>query len=195
MMNGDTSLLALHPGRRTGGNLPQSRARFQPGRVLCTAKAAVRRRSRGSLVQCGPLFLLHVALRRCVPLRASSIPTGNIRQQKFLDIWNRSPQMQERALDSGQGSASLLLVFPRQQLHALSGARVFGGKANMLGQGLMRPRTTVPLIQIRRFSPRICTQVRGPERSRLRMGREARIDRTSSPCRVPIPLLRSTSPL
>jgi AdoMet-dependent heme synthase len=67
MMNGDTSLLALHPGRRTGGNLPQSRARFQPGRVLCTAKAAVRRRSRGSLVQCGPLFLLHVF--PCVQVR------------------------------------------------------------------------------------------------------------------------------
>ncbi len=101
------------------------------------------------------------------------LPTGNIRQQKFLDIWNFSPQMNEvrsiKAKDltvcsscSHVSSCSRCpgLAYMEGSMRGPSTAdceksfyRTGIPTANMLRQGLSKPRTmainTAPLIQIR----------------------------------------------
>jgi len=101
------------------------------------------------------------------------LPTGNIRQQKFLDIWNFSPQMKEvrsiQAKDltvcsscSHVSSCSRCpgLAYMEGSMRGPSTAdceksfyRTGVPTANMLKQGLSKPRTmasnTAPLIQIR----------------------------------------------
>jgi radical SAM protein with 4Fe4S-binding SPASM domain len=101
------------------------------------------------------------------------LPTGNVRQQKFLDIWNLSPQMNEvrsiQAKDlttcsscSHVGSCTRCpgLAYMEGSMRGPSTAdceksfyRTGVPTANMLKQGLSKPRTfsgsTVPLIQIR----------------------------------------------
>jgi AdoMet-dependent heme synthase len=97
------------------------------------------------------------------------LPTGNIRQQKFLDIWNGSPQMQEvRSIQAKDltvcSSCSHVssctrcpgLAYMEGNMRGPSSAdceksfyRTGQPTANMLQLGLVKPRTTVPLVQIR----------------------------------------------
>ena len=46
-------------------------------------------------MQCRAHHLLRVTLWRRVSLRAVPFPTGNLRKQKFLDIWRGSAPMNE----------------------------------------------------------------------------------------------------
>jgi radical SAM protein with 4Fe4S-binding SPASM domain len=96
------------------------------------------------------------------------LPTGNIRQQKFLDIWNHSPQLKEvrsiQAKDlttcsscSHVGSCSRCpgLAYMEGNMRGPSTAdceksfyKTGIATANMLKQGLTKPRTTAQLVQI-----------------------------------------------
>jgi radical SAM protein with 4Fe4S-binding SPASM domain len=97
------------------------------------------------------------------------LPTGNIRQQKFLDIWNLSPEMKEvRSIQAKDltvcSSCSHVttctrcpgLAYVEGNMRGPSTAdceksfyRTGVPTANMLRQGLSKPRTTAHLIQIR----------------------------------------------
>jgi radical SAM protein with 4Fe4S-binding SPASM domain len=97
------------------------------------------------------------------------LPTGNIRSQKFLDIWNFSPQMKEvrsiKAKDlsvcstcSHVGSCTRCpgLAYVEGSMRGPSSAdceksfyRTGVPTANMLLQGLTKPRTGAQLVQIR----------------------------------------------
>jgi radical SAM protein with 4Fe4S-binding SPASM domain len=96
------------------------------------------------------------------------LPTGNIRQQKFLDIWNYSPQFKEvrsiRVKDlttcsscSHAGSCSRCpgLAYMEGNMRGPSTAdceksfyKTGVPTANMLRQGLTKPRTGAHLVQI-----------------------------------------------
>ena len=96
------------------------------------------------------------------------LPSGNVRQQKFLDIWNLSPQLQEvRTIQvkdlpvcstcSHASSCSRCpgLAYMEGNMRGPSTAdceksfyRTGVATANMLQQGLTKPRTHAPLVQI-----------------------------------------------
>jgi radical SAM protein with 4Fe4S-binding SPASM domain len=96
------------------------------------------------------------------------LPTGNIRQQKFLDIWNYSPQLKEvRSIQvkdlttcsscSHAGSCSRCpgLAYMEGNMRGPSTAdceksfyKTGVPTANMLRQGLTKPRTGAQLVQI-----------------------------------------------
>jgi radical SAM protein with 4Fe4S-binding SPASM domain len=96
------------------------------------------------------------------------LPTGNIRRQKFLDIWNYSPQFQEvrsiQAKDltvcsscSHVGSCSRCpgLAYMEGSMRGPSTAdceksfyRTGVPTANMMRLGLSKPRSNPPLVQI-----------------------------------------------
>jgi radical SAM protein with 4Fe4S-binding SPASM domain len=100
------------------------------------------------------------------------LPTGNIRSQKFLDIWNFSPQLTEvrsiKAKDlsvcstcSHVGSCTRCpgLAYVEGSMRGPSSAdceksfyRTGVPTANMLRQGLTKPRTGAQLVQIRPVS-------------------------------------------
>jgi AdoMet-dependent heme synthase len=96
------------------------------------------------------------------------LPTGNVRRQKFLDIWNLSPQLQEvRSIQAkhltvcsscthvGTCSRCPGLAYMEGSMRGPSTAdceksfyRTGVATANMLRQGLAKPQTQAPLVQI-----------------------------------------------
>jgi len=96
------------------------------------------------------------------------LPTGNVRRQKFLDIWNLSPQLKEvRSIQAKHltvcsscthvASCSRCpgLAYMEGSMRGPSTAdceksfyRSGVPTANMLRQGLAKPRTYAPLVQI-----------------------------------------------
>ncbi len=96
------------------------------------------------------------------------LPTGNVREQKFLDIWNYSPQMTEvRSIKvkdlttcsscSHAGSCSRCpgLAYMEGNMRGPSTSdceksfyKTGVATANMLKHGLTKPRTSAPLVQI-----------------------------------------------
>ena len=56
------------------------------------------------------------------------LPSGNVRRQKFLDIWNHSTQLNEVRSIRARDLHGVLDLQPRRHLHALSRPRLHGGK-------------------------------------------------------------------
>ncbi len=56
------------------------------------------------------------------------LPSGNVRQQKFLDIWRHSSQLERSALDPCPRPPHLLDLRPRWNLHPLPRPRLHGRK-------------------------------------------------------------------
>jgi radical SAM protein with 4Fe4S-binding SPASM domain len=105
------------------------------------------------------------------------LPTGNVRRQKFLDIWNLSPQMNEvrsiqaRDLTTCSSCSHVTscsrcpgLAYLEGNMRGPSTAdceksfyRTGVPTANMLRQGLAKPQSagsrTAPLIQIQPAAP------------------------------------------
>jgi AdoMet-dependent heme synthase len=56
------------------------------------------------------------------------LPSGNVRRQKFLDIWRHSPQLKEVRSIRAQRSYRLLGLRPRGNVHALPRLGLHGGQ-------------------------------------------------------------------
>jgi AdoMet-dependent heme synthase len=171
MMDGDTSVLSL---RIPGEELPEifhNPALVDNQEEFCAPpKPPTADDLEGYSCSAGHSFCYISPYGDVFPCVQFPLPTGNIRQQKFLDIWNFSPQMTEvrsiKAKDltvcSSCSHVSTCtrcpgLAYMEGSMRGPSTAdceKSFyrtGGvpTANMLKHGLTKPRTTVPLIQIR----------------------------------------------
>jgi len=174
MMDGDTSVLSL---RIPGEELPEifhNPALVGSQEEFCAPPKPPSEEDLESYsCSAGHSFCYISPYGEVFPCVQFPLPTGNIRQQKFLDIWNLSPQLQEvrsiQAKDltvcsscSHVGSCSRCpgLAYMEGSMRGPSTAdceksfyRTGVPTANMLQQGLSRPRTissnNAPLIQIR----------------------------------------------
>jgi len=170
MMDGNTSVLAL---RIPGEALPEifhNPALVTNQEEFCAPpKPPSDEDLEGYSCSAGHSFCYISPYGDVFPCVQFPLPTGNVRQQKFLDIWNFSPQLKEvrsiRAKDlsvcsscSHVGSCSRCpgLAYMEGSMRGPSTAdceksfyRTGVPTANMLRQGLSKPRTTVPLVQIR----------------------------------------------
>ncbi len=63
---------------------------------------------------------------------------GNVRQQRFIDIWRHSEQLKRGPIDLPEGSVELLAVRAWLDLHSLPGSRVPGGKCARTFHGGLR---------------------------------------------------------
>jgi AdoMet-dependent heme synthase len=170
MMDGDTSVLSL---RIPGEELPEifrNPALVGNQEEYCAPpKPPSDEDLEGYSCSAGHSFCYISPYGDVFPCVQFPLPTGNIRQQKFLDIWNLSPAMNEvRSIQakhltvcsscSHVSSCSRCpgLAYVEGNMRGPSTAdceksfyRTGVPTANMLQQGLSKPRTTVPLIQIR----------------------------------------------
>ena len=102
MMDGDTSVLALRiPGEElrqvfTNPALVENQEEF-----CAPPKAPSEADLEGYSCSAGHSFCYISPYGDVFPCVQFPLPTGNLRQQKFLDIWNFSPQMQEDLLGRG----------------------------------------------------------------------------------------------
>ncbi len=174
MMDGDTSVLAL---RIPGEELPEifrNPALVGSEEEFCAPpKPPSEEDLEGYSCSAGHSFCYISPYGDVFPCVQFPLPTGNIRRQKFLDIWNFSPQMKEvRSIQAKDltvcSSCSHVtscsrcpgLAYVEGSMRGPSTAdceksfyRTGVPTANMLQQGLAKPRTTsgnsAPLIQIR----------------------------------------------
>jgi radical SAM protein with 4Fe4S-binding SPASM domain len=173
MMDGDTAVLGL---RVPGEELPaifRNRSLVGNEEEFCAPpKPPSEEDLEGYSCSAGHSFCYISPYGDVFPCVQFPLPTGNVRQQKFLDIWNYSPQMTEvrsiKAKDltvcsscSHVTSCSRCpgLAYQEGSMRGPSTAdceksfyRTGVPTANMERQGLSKPRTTahaVPLIQIR----------------------------------------------
>jgi radical SAM protein with 4Fe4S-binding SPASM domain len=170
MMDGDTSVLAL---RIPGEELPEifhNPALTGSQEEFCAPpKPPSKEDLEGYSCSAGHSFCYISPYGDVFPCVQFPLPTGNIRQQRFLDIWNLSPQMKEvRSIQAKDlhvcSSCSHVagcsrcpgLAYVEGNMRGPSTAdceksfyRTGVATANMLRQGLSKPRSTVPLIQIR----------------------------------------------
>ena len=114
MMDGDTAVLAL---RIPGEELPEF---FIILRWLGIRKTSVLLPNRlrqkdleGYSCSAGHSFCYISPYGDVFPCVQFPLPTGNIRQQKFLDIWNFSPELKEVRSIQGEGSDGVLIVHTR----------------------------------------------------------------------------------
>ena len=174
MMDGDTSVLSL---RIPGEELPEifhNPALVGSQEEFCAPpKPPSEEDLEGYSCSAGHSFCYISPYGDVFPCVQFPLPTGNIRRQKFLDIWNHSPEMKEvrsiQAKDltvcsscSHVASCSRCpgLAFMEGSMRGPSTAdceksfyRTGMPTANMLRQGLAKPRSVsanrAPLIQIR----------------------------------------------
>ncbi len=174
MMDGDTSVLSL---RIPGEELPEifhNAALVGDGDDFCAPpKPPSDEDLEGYSCSAGHSFCYISPYGDVFPCVQFPLPTGNVREQKFLDIWNYSPQMNEvrsiKAKDltvckscSHVGSCSRCpgLAYMEGSMRGPSTAdceksfyRTGIPTANMIHLGLAKPRSTsgigAPLIQIR----------------------------------------------
>ena len=170
MMDGDTSVLSL---RIPGEELPEifhNPALVDNQDDYCAPpKPPSKEDLEGYSCSAGHAFCYISPYGDVFPCVQFPLPTGNVRQQKFLDIWNFSPRMNEvRSIKvkdlavcsscSHAGTCSRCpgLAYMEGSMRGPSTAdceksfyRTGVPTANMLRHGLSKPRTTVPLIQIR----------------------------------------------
>jgi radical SAM protein with 4Fe4S-binding SPASM domain len=173
MMDGDTSVLAL---RIPGKELPEvfhNPALVENQEEFCAPpKPPSDEDLEGYSCSAGHSFCYISPYGDVFPCVQFPLPTGNVRQQKFMDIWNFSPQMNEvRSIQSKHltvcSSCSHVascsrcpgLAYMEGNMRGPSTAdceksfyRTGIPTANMLLQGLSEPRTFAangaPLIQI-----------------------------------------------
>jgi radical SAM protein with 4Fe4S-binding SPASM domain len=174
MMDGDTSVLAL---RIPGEELPEifhNPALVENQEEFCAPpKPPTSEDLEGYSCSAGHSFCYISPYGDVFPCVQFPLPTGNIRQQKFLDIWNFSPQMNEvRSIQAkdlsvcsscthvGTCTRCPGLAYMEGSMRGPSSTdceksfyRTGVPTANMLKQGLTKPRTmtgnNMPLVQIR----------------------------------------------
>jgi radical SAM protein with 4Fe4S-binding SPASM domain len=170
MMDGNTSVLSL---RIPGDQLPEifhNPALVSNQEEFCAPPKPPTDEDLDSyLCSAGHSFCYISPYGDVFPCVQFPLPTGNIRSQKFLDIWNFSPQMKEvrsiKAKDlsvcstcSHVGSCTRCpgLAYVEGSMRGPSSAdceksfyRTGVPTANMLLQGLTKPRTGAQLVQIR----------------------------------------------
>jgi radical SAM protein with 4Fe4S-binding SPASM domain len=170
MMDGDTSVLAL---RIPGEELPEifhNPALVGSQEEFCAPPQPPSEEDlEGYSCSAGHSFCYISPYGDVFPCVQFPLPTGNIRQQKFLDVWNLSPQMKEvRSIQAKDltvcSSCSHVtsctrcpgLAYVEGSMRGPSTAdceksfyRTGVPTANMLRQGLSKPPGRVPLIQIR----------------------------------------------
>ena len=61
-----------------------------------------------------------------IPACSFHLTCGNVRRQKFLEIWRNSPQLAEVRSIRAEGSDHVLFLHARRQLHTLPGACLHG---------------------------------------------------------------------
>jgi len=177
MMDGDTSVLSL---RIPGEELPDvfhNPALVANQEEFCAPpKPPSKEDLEGYSCSAGHSFCYISPYGEVFPCVQFPLPTGNVRQQKFLDIWNLSPQLKEvrsiKAKDLTVCSSCTHvssctrcpgLAYMEGSMRGPSTAdceksfyRTGVPTANMLRQGLSKPRSTsglsAPLIQIRPIS-------------------------------------------
>jgi len=174
MMDGDTSVLSLRiPGQELPDVFRNPALVGNQEEYCAPPKPPSAEELEGYSCSAGHSFCYISPYGDVFPCVQFPLPTGNIRQQKFLDIWNFSPQMNEvrsiQAKDlttcsscSHVGSCTRCpgLAYMEGSMRGPSSAdceksfyRTGVPTANMLQQGLSTPRTTAgnkaPLIQIR----------------------------------------------
>ena len=170
MMDGDTSVLALRIGGPDLEQVLHSPALVPNQEEFCAPPPA---RSEADLdgysCSAGHSFCYISPYGDVFPCVQFPLPTGNMRHQRFLDIWNFSPQMNEvrsiqaRDLATCSSCAHLTtctrcpgLAYMEGNMRGPSTAdceksfyRTGIATANMLRQGLSAPRSAVALVQIR----------------------------------------------
>jgi AdoMet-dependent heme synthase len=170
MMDGDTSVLALRiPGEELTEIFHNPALVGNQEDFCAPPKPPSAEDLEGYSCSAGHSFCYISPYGDVFPCVQFPLPTGNVRQQKFSDIWKFSPQMQEvrsiQAKDlpvcsscSHVGTCSRCpgLAYMEGSMRGPSTAdceksfyRTNIPTANMLRQGLSKPRTTVPLVQIR----------------------------------------------
>ncbi len=174
MMDGDTSVLALRiPGEELKGVFENPALVPNQEEFCAPPPPPTAEDLEGYSCSAGHSFCYISPYGDVFPCVQFPLPTGNVRQQKFLDIWNLSPQMNEvRAIQAKDlttcSSCSHVssctrcpgLAYVEGSMRGPSTAdceksfyRTGVPTANMLQQGLSKPRgfsgNPVPLIQIR----------------------------------------------
>ena len=170
MMDGDTSVLALRiPGEELETVLHSPALVPNQEEFCAPPKPPSEEDLEGYSCSAGHSFCYISPYGDVFPCVQFPLPSGNVRQQKFMDIWNLSPELKEvrsiQAKDlttcsscSHVGSCSRCpgLAYMEGSMRGPSTAdceksfyRTGVATANMLKQGLSKPRTTTPLVQIR----------------------------------------------
>ncbi len=170
MMDGGTDVLALRiPGEELTGVFENPALVGNQEEFCAPPQPPSEKDLEGYSCSAGHSFCYISPYGDVFPCVQFPLPTGNIRQQKFLDIWNFSPQMKEvRSVQAKDltvcSSCSHVtsctrcpgLAYLEGSMRGPSTAdceksfyRTGVPTANMLRQGLSKPRTTAPLIQIR----------------------------------------------
>jgi radical SAM protein with 4Fe4S-binding SPASM domain len=174
MMDGDTSVLSLRiPGEELVEVFHNPALVGNQEEFCAPPKPPSEEDLEGYSCSAGHSFCYISPYGDVFPCVQFPLPTGNVRQQKFLDIWNLSPQMNEvrsiKAKDltvcsscSHVTSCSRCpgLAYLEGSMRGPSSAdceksyyRTGIPTANMLRQGLSKPQSTsgshAPLIQIR----------------------------------------------
>lgn len=174
MMDGDTSVFALRiPGEELREVFRNPALVPNQEEFCAPPKPPSEEDLEGYSCSAGHSFCYISPYGDVFPCVQFPLPTGNVRRQEFLDIWNLSPQMREvRSIQvkdlttcsscSHVGSCTRCpgLAYLEGSMRGPSTAdceksfyRTGAPTANMLGQGLSKPRTlsgtTAPLLQIR----------------------------------------------
>jgi AdoMet-dependent heme synthase len=170
MMDGDTSVLSLRiPGEELPGVFRNPALVSNQEEFCAPPKPPSDDDLEGYSCSAGHSFCYISPYGDVFPCVQFPLPTGNIRRQKFLDIWDLSPEMREvrsiQAKDltvcsscSHVASCSRCpgLAYMEGNMRGPSSAdceksfyRTGVPTANMLQQGHTRPRTSANLVQIR----------------------------------------------
>jgi len=169
MMDGDTAVLDLRVGGKELEDIMHSPALVPNQEEFCAPPKPVTEDDLdGYSCSAAHSFCYISPYGDVFPCVQFPLPTGNIRRERFLDIWNHSPQMNEvrsiRARDltvcsscSHVSSCSRCpgLAYMEGNMRGPSTAdceksfyRTGVVTANMLRQGLSKPRSKAPLVQI-----------------------------------------------
>jgi AdoMet-dependent heme synthase len=169
MMDGDTSILALRiPGEELEEVFRNPALVPNQEEFCAPPKPPTDEELEGYSCSAGHSFCYISPYGDVFPCVQFPLPTGNVRQQTFLDIWNLSPQLKEvRSIQAKDlpvcSSCSHVtscsrcpgLAYMEGSMRGPSTAdceksfyRTGVPTANMLRQGLSKPRTIAPLVQI-----------------------------------------------
>ena len=169
MMDGDLSVLALRIPEKNWKMCSAIPRSFPTRKNFARPKPPSDADLEGYSCSAGHSFCYISPYGDVFPCVQFPLPTGNVRRQNFLDIWNSSPQMREvrsiqaRDLTTCSSCSHVStctrcpgLAYMEGNMRGPSTAdceksfyRTGVPTANMLQQGLSRPRTTAPLVQIR----------------------------------------------
>ena len=138
MMDGDTSVLALRiPGEELPAVFSNPALVGNQEEFCAPPKPPSAEDLEGYSCSAGHSFCYISPYGDVFPCVQFPLPTGNIRQQKFLDIWNSSPEMKEVRSIQAKDLTIVLVVLACCQLLALSGIGLCGRKyAGSIDRGL-----------------------------------------------------------